>query len=195
MSRLLIGFIPYIALSVVHVGALAVGADEVAGPTKLTLMPLLAFAVVWGLRSAVGSGASILLLAAIGLSWLGDGAATFFPWAPTVPMMLLCFGLAHVCYIVLFWRVLAVRRVPLWTHRLRALVDRDPRDPVVARRRPARAGRALRARAGRHGGRGRPLQPARRCGAASSSCSPTRCSPSASSCPRSCPTGRARSSC
>ena len=33
---------------------------------------------------------------------------------PTVPMMLLFFGLAHLCYIWLFWRVLAVRRVPPW---------------------------------------------------------------------------------
>lgn len=114
MPRLLIGFVPYIVLSIVHVVALAVGSDAVAGPTKLTLMPLLAFAVVWGLRPVRWTRATSLLIAAIGLSWLGDGAATFFPWAPTVPMMLLCFGLAHVCYIVLFWRALAVRRVPVW---------------------------------------------------------------------------------
>ena len=29
-------------------------------------------------------------------------------------MMLLFFGLAHLCYIWLFWRILAVRRVPPW---------------------------------------------------------------------------------
>ena len=114
MPRLLIGFIPYIALSIVHVAALAIGADAVAGPTKLTLMPLLAFAVVWGMRGAAWRSSYVLLFAAIGLSWLGDGAATFFPWAPEVPTMLLCFGLAHLCYIALFWLNLAVRRVPLW---------------------------------------------------------------------------------
>ena len=112
MSRLWIGFIPYIALSIVHVTALAVGSDAIAAPTKLTLMPLLALAVIWGSRGRRWSPVATLLLVAIGLSWLGDGAATFFPWAPTVPVMLLWFGLAHVCYIVLFLRVLARRRLP-----------------------------------------------------------------------------------
>lgn len=114
MPRLLIGFVPYIALSIVHVVTLAMGWDAVSGPTKLTLMPLLAFAVVWGMRGGRWTAAGALLPAAITLSWLGDGAATFFPFAPDVPTMLLCFGLAHICYIALFWRVLAVRPVPAW---------------------------------------------------------------------------------
>ncbi|WP_426324888.1 lysoplasmalogenase family protein [Microbacterium sp. E-13] len=114
MRRLWIGFVPYIAVTIVHVTALAVGSDAVAAPTKLALMPLLALAVVWGARGSGWSGAYTLLLVALGLSWLGDGAATFVPWLPTVPMMLLFFGLAHLCYIALFGRVLAVRRVPLW---------------------------------------------------------------------------------
>lgn len=115
MPRLWIGFVPYIALSLVHVGALALGAEAVAAPTKLALMPLLALAVVWGVRGSSWTRAHTLLIVAIGLSWLGDGAGTFFPWADTVPMMLLWFGLAHLCYIWLFWRVLAVRRLPVWT--------------------------------------------------------------------------------
>ncbi|WP_203579133.1 lysoplasmalogenase [Microbacterium hibisci] len=114
MHRLWIGFVPYIAASLVHVGALAVGSDAVAAPTKLTLMPLLALAVVWGVRGAGWTRAHTLLVVAVGLSWLGDGAGTFVPWLPTVPMMLLFFGLAHLCYIWLFWQLLAVRRVPLW---------------------------------------------------------------------------------
>lgn len=114
MARLLLGFAPYIVVSIVHVVALAGEADPVAGQTKLLLMPLLAFAVIWSARGASAGRAIALLLAAIGLSWLGDGAGTFFPFAPEVPMMLLCFGLAHLCYIVLFWRVLAVRPVPVW---------------------------------------------------------------------------------
>ena len=107
------GFIPYAVVSGIHVVALLTGSDAVAGPTKLMLMPLLAVGVLWGAR---GRGARlVLLLAAIGLSWLGDGAADFFPGAPTLPMMLLCFGLAHLAYIWLFQRHVAVRRrVPVW---------------------------------------------------------------------------------
>ena len=114
MPRLWIGFVPYVAVSLVHVGALALGADALASPTKLALMPLLALAVVWGARGTAWSRALTLLIVAIGLSWLGDGAATFFPFADTVPMMLLWFGLAHLCYIWLFWRMLAVRPLPVW---------------------------------------------------------------------------------
>lgn len=114
MPRLWIGFVPYVAVSLVHVAALALGADALASPTKLALMPLLALAVVWGARGAAWSRALALLIVAIGLSWLGDGAGTFFPFADTVPMMLLWFGLAHLCYIWLFWRMLAVRPLPVW---------------------------------------------------------------------------------
>ncbi len=114
MSRLRIGFVPYAAVSLIHVVALAVGAEALAGPTKLMLMPLLAVAVLWGGRGSRWGGTYTLLLLAIALSWLGDGAGVFFPAAPTVPMMLLFFGLAHLCYIWLFWRVISVRRVPAW---------------------------------------------------------------------------------
>ncbi|MGX5771367.1 lysoplasmalogenase [Microbacterium trichothecenolyticum] len=114
MRRLWIVFVPYIAVSVVHVAALAVGSDAVAAPTKLALMPLLALAVAWGVRGSRWTPPHTLLVVAIGLSWVGDGAGTFIPWMPTVPMMLLFFGLAHLCYIWLFWRMLAVRRAPIW---------------------------------------------------------------------------------
>ncbi|MFB8147509.1 lysoplasmalogenase [Microbacterium sp. NPDC056003] len=114
MSRLLIGFIPYVAMSLVHVATLAAGAHDAADPTKLMLMPFLALAVVWGADRA-WTHAHTLLVIAIALSWLGDGAGPLFDWLPTVPMMLLFFGLAHLCYIWLFWHVLPVRRVPLWT--------------------------------------------------------------------------------
>ncbi|KQZ83942.1 hypothetical protein ASD56_07865 [Microbacterium sp. Root166] len=114
MPRLWIAFVPYSAVSLVHVGALAADAEAVAGPTKLLLMPLLAVAVVWGAWGSRWTRTHTLLVAAIALSWLGDGVGAFFPWAPTVPMMLLWFGLAHLCYIWLFWRVLAVRRLPVW---------------------------------------------------------------------------------
>ncbi|WP_106813645.1 lysoplasmalogenase family protein [Microbacterium timonense] len=115
MRRLWIGFIPYVAVSLVHVVALAVdGADALAATTKLALMPLLAVAIVWAAAGSDWTRAHTLAVVAIGLSWLGDGAETFVPWLPTVPMMLLFFGVAHLCYIWLFWRMLAVRRVPPW---------------------------------------------------------------------------------
>ncbi|WP_127820461.1 lysoplasmalogenase family protein [Microbacterium sp. CPCC 204701] len=115
MRRLWIAFTPYIVVSAVHVAALAAGAEAIAAPTKLALMPLLALAVVGAAWGRPWTTAHTLLVVALGLSWLGDGAATFFPGLPTVPMMLLWFGLAHLCYIWLFWRLLAVRRLPPWS--------------------------------------------------------------------------------
>jgi len=114
MNRLWIGFVPFALVSVIHVVALAIGADAIAGPTKLLLMPLLAVAVFWGGRGSRWGTTYTLLFTAIALSWIGDGAGTFMPGAPTVPMMLLFFGLAHLCYIWLFWRVIPVQRVPVW---------------------------------------------------------------------------------
>lgn len=114
MNRLWIGFAPYAVVSLVHVAALALDAETVAAPSKILLMPLLAVAVLWGGRGSTWGTAYSLLFIAIALSWIGDGAGTFFPTAPTVPLMLLFFGLAHLCYIWLFWRILPVRRVPSW---------------------------------------------------------------------------------
>lgn len=109
------GFAPYVVLSVVHIVALADDAEPLASATKLTLMPLLALALLWAGRGTGWGAPFTLLFAALALSWLGDGAATFFPFAPTVPAMLLCFGAAHVCYLVLFARRLSLRRFPRWT--------------------------------------------------------------------------------
>lgn len=114
MHRLWIGFAPYAVVSVIHIAALAAGAEAIAGPTKLLLMPLLAAAVFWGGRGSRWGTVYTLLFVAIALSWLGDGAGTLFPTAPTVPMMLLFFGLAHACYIWIFWRIIPVQRVPKW---------------------------------------------------------------------------------
>jgi uncharacterized membrane protein YhhN len=114
MRRLWIGFVPYALVSVIHIVALAGDVEAIAGPTKLLLMPLLAVAVFWGGRGSRWGTVYTLLLVAIALSWLGDGAGTLFPTLPTVPMMLLFFGLAHLCYIWIFWRRIAVQRVPQW---------------------------------------------------------------------------------
>lgn len=89
-----------------HVALLFAG-SPLAAPTKLALMPLLALAALWSMASSRPwpRGAMVLTLLAIVFSWLGDGAATFFPmFDDELPMMLLNFGLAHVCYVLLFWR-------------------------------------------------------------------------------------------
>jgi YhhN family len=114
MHRLWIGFAPYAVVSLIHIIALALDVDPIAGPTKLLLMPLLAAAVFWGGRGSRWGTTYTLLFTAIALSWLGDGAGSFFPTAPTVPMMLLFFGLAHLCYIWIFWRIIPIQPVPKW---------------------------------------------------------------------------------
>lgn len=121
------GFLPFAAVSAVHVAARAVGASEIAEPTKLLLMPLLAAAAVWGGRGGQRRGLrqgelrgqrraqpAALLLAALLFSWLGDGAGTFFPFAPELPVMLGSFGLAHICYIWLLSRYAAAGPFPRW---------------------------------------------------------------------------------
>lgn len=110
------GFALFAAVSAVHIVALATGETDIAAPTKLALMPALAIAAMWAGRGGPSTTAHQLLYIAIALSWLGDGAGTFFPWfEDELPMMLLCFGLAHIAYIVLFLRFLAVRRFPRWS--------------------------------------------------------------------------------
>ncbi|GAA3777389.1 hypothetical protein GCM10022240_30950 [Microbacterium kribbense] len=106
--------LPFILVAVLHVVALAVPWPAVAAPTKLLLMPLLAFAVLAGAAGVRASAPLALLLLAIGFSWLGDGAGTFVPFLPTLPMMLAFFGIAHLCYILLFARHVRRRRFGWW---------------------------------------------------------------------------------
>ncbi len=116
--RALVPFVPYVVASIVHVSARFLE-HPLDGPTKLLLMPALAAGALWavaGIRPWP-RGVMALLLAAIVFSWLGDGSATFFPmFEDELPMMLLCFGLAHVGYLLLMWRVrgVAARRLPGW---------------------------------------------------------------------------------
>nr|WP_241739971.1 MULTISPECIES: lysoplasmalogenase [Microbacterium] len=99
-----------------HVAALTFGWSPVEYPSKLVLMPALAFAVLWALRGTRWSLDAALLLLAIGFSWLGDGAATFFPFVDeTLIPMLACFGIAHLLYIALFVRPAARRPVARWS--------------------------------------------------------------------------------
>ncbi|WAA64849.1 lysoplasmalogenase family protein [Microbacterium oxydans] len=106
-------FLPFAVVSILHVVLLATG-SPLAGPTKLLLMPMLAVPVLLSARRLTPRSTFVLLLAALLFSWLGDGAGAFFPAAPELPLMLLFFGIAHIAYIILFARHLAVRRMPWW---------------------------------------------------------------------------------
>ncbi|MFT4212525.1 MAG: lysoplasmalogenase family protein [Microbacterium sp.] len=109
------GFAPFTAVSVLHVLVLGAGADALAQPTKLLLMPLLALGVLWAGNGSGWGAPFTLLFIALAFSWLGDGAATFFPFAPPLPLMLGCFAAAHLAYIVLFTRHLARQPFPRWS--------------------------------------------------------------------------------
>ena len=150
------GFALYGVISLIHIAALAIEAP-IAGPTKLLLMPALILATMWAGRGSGWGTSYSLLIVALAFSYLGDGAGAFFPFAPELPMMLLCFGLAHLCYIWLFWRRLAVRRLPALVRGLRRLVARSAARPVAEPGRAADSCRALRPRPRRHRGRGIPL--------------------------------------
>ncbi|WP_394278474.1 lysoplasmalogenase family protein [Microbacterium sp.] len=109
------GFGVYALISAIHVASIALGWDVIEYPTKLALMPTLALAAVWALPSRRPGSAATVVFFALAFSWLGDGAAFFFPFlSDELPAMLLCFGLAHVAYIWLFWRRVATRPVPAW---------------------------------------------------------------------------------
>ena len=105
---------PYVVLAIIHAIALATQ-SPLAAPTKLTLMPLLALPVAAAAPRLRPRVTVALLLTALLLSWLGDGAGAFFPGGPELPLMLLFFGLAHVVYIVVFLRFASIRRLPRWT--------------------------------------------------------------------------------
>lgn len=105
----------YAVVALVHVVLLAVD-SPLTYPSKLALMPVLALAAVWALRGTRWGTPATLLIAALAFSWLGDGAAAFFPFFENeLPMMLLCFGLAHGCYVWLFWRYISERPLPRWS--------------------------------------------------------------------------------
>lgn len=113
LTALVWAFLPFAVVSILHVVLLATG-SPLAAPTKLLLMPMLAVPVLLSARRLTPRSTFVLLLAALLFSWLGDGAGAFFPAAPELPLMLLFFGIAHIAYIILFARHLAVRRMPWW---------------------------------------------------------------------------------
>lgn len=115
--RALIPFVPYALISAIHV-VLRFLEHPLDYPTKLMLMPALALAALGATASIrpYPRGPVLLLLAAVFFSWLGDGAGFFFPGLPELPMMLASFGLAHVAYVLMVWKVPGIARggFPLW---------------------------------------------------------------------------------
>ncbi|MFE5673326.1 lysoplasmalogenase [Agromyces sp. NPDC056523] len=110
-----LAFLPYFALSAVHLVVLVGGFGGAAvTATKLVLMPALALAVLWSARRGRRSATIALLLAAIVLSWAGDAALTG-SGAIWFVAGLLCFLAAHIAYVVLFARESRGRRFPAWT--------------------------------------------------------------------------------
>lgn len=118
LRRSLLAFTPYAVISVVHVALLAFN-NELAAPSKLMLMPLLILALWWSAASVEPQPRKtvLLLTAALFASWMGDGAGTFFPFLPELPVMLLCFGAAHLVYMYVFVRVPGIAKqqsLPPW---------------------------------------------------------------------------------
>ncbi|WP_430646193.1 lysoplasmalogenase [Agromyces sp. GXS1127] len=112
--RLSVAFVPYVALSLVHLVVLAadLGAGAVTA-SKLLLMPAIVVAVV--LARPRRRSTAALLISAIALSWGGDALLTGSGDGWFVAG-LLSFLAAHVAYVVLFVRLPAAgRRLPWWT--------------------------------------------------------------------------------
>lgn len=108
MKRI-VSFLPFVAIALVHVVALAVGAQTISGPTKWLLMPALAIALFANLprrstRIALWAGLALLF------SWAGD-VLLGVPGGLGFMIGLGCFALAHAAYILLF-------RGPLRRHRM-----------------------------------------------------------------------------
>jgi alkenylglycerophosphocholine/alkenylglycerophosphoethanolamine hydrolase len=107
----IIPFIPFVIVSLVHLGALLVDSGgAVSTVTKPFLMPALLFAVLWCLRLRVSE---LFILAVLGVvfSFLGDVLLQ----SPGDIGFLLGLGgflLAHVAYLLLFARSMRERRIP-----------------------------------------------------------------------------------
>lgn len=104
----------YLSLVVVHLTGQWTSADGLAQVTQWFLMPLLALLVLVGTRRPRGR-LFVLVLAALVWSWLGDSAPDAFSGDTAFLVMVGCFLVAQVLYVVAFWparrsSVLAVRR-------------------------------------------------------------------------------------
>ncbi len=114
MKQRLVPFLPFIAVSLIHLAALLFGNDAWSSSTKLMLMPALLVSLLWLLLGVLRLGVTrLLVFASLGIvfSWVGD-ALLADPEGIGFLLGLASFALAHAAYLVLFLFVLRERRVP-----------------------------------------------------------------------------------
>lgn len=105
-------FVPFVIVSVLHLGFIALNNDALVGLSKPLLMPALLF----GLLAAVPSLKSALVtIVGLGIvfSWFGD---VLLQWPESLGFVLglAAFLIAHVMYITAFIKT-GSGRLPLWT--------------------------------------------------------------------------------
>lgn len=110
-ARTVTMFVPYIVVGIIHIVALAMDATAVSDFTKPLLMVLLLAAFLFSLPR-LRSEIALLGTLGIGLSWLGD-VSLASPDSLGFIIGLAFFLLAHVAYIVLFWRKFRTRKFPV----------------------------------------------------------------------------------
>ncbi len=105
-----------VGVTAVHlVAQLAAPDGPVAATTQVLLMPLLGWALIAGTRPPRGRLVRLTLLA-LGFSWLGDSLPRLASGDTGFLVMVGCFLLAQLAYIVAFlprWRASLVGRAPL----------------------------------------------------------------------------------
>ncbi len=116
---LILRFLPLAVVGGAHLVALfladlgVAGAGDLAGATKVWLMPALLVSFVWALPS-VRSSLALWATLAIFFSWLGD-VFLATPGESGFLVGLGCFFLAHVAYVFLILRSLKEKRLPWLT--------------------------------------------------------------------------------
>lgn len=110
--RPLPAFTPYALVTIVHLGAIALGEGGIVAATKPLLMPALLLGLILGLPVR---RSRLLLWGALALvfSWLGD-VLLQNPGDIGFLLGMGAFGLAHVAYLALYLGPLRTRRVPWW---------------------------------------------------------------------------------
>jgi uncharacterized membrane protein YhhN len=103
------GFAAYAVVAVANLAALATGADALADWAQWLLMPVLAVAFLALTRHVPGLDPRLrrVTLAALGFSWLGDLLPHLAPQGAAFLVMVGCFLLAQITFIVGFlphWR-------------------------------------------------------------------------------------------
>jgi uncharacterized membrane protein YhhN len=107
-------FLPYVVVGIVHLVAIAVGADGVVAATKPLLMPALLFALLLALPPAARrSGTALWAGLGILSGWLGD--VSLMDAGIGFLIGLGFFLLGHIAYIVLFVRRMRARRPRWWS--------------------------------------------------------------------------------